>query len=177
MSEKRINEELAAIETALATLKPAASGVDRDRVMFLAGQASATTNALPQRYKIIHWLWPCITAVSLLVAFTASSMLFLQGTATGIKVAAYLKLDKTQTMKNIPQPLWYEDTQKETREVKRPRPRQSSGRDNMQMDYLSLSMLIAEKGIEALPGPSWIPIGPEKSPRRGPIMQDEWKMF
>ena len=38
MSEKRINEELAAVEAALASLKPAASGVDRDRVMFLAGR-------------------------------------------------------------------------------------------------------------------------------------------
>ncbi len=39
MSEKRLNEELAAIEIALASLKPAASRVDRDRVMFLAGRA------------------------------------------------------------------------------------------------------------------------------------------
>lgn len=175
MSEKRINEELAAIEAVLATLKPAASGLHRDRVMFLAGLASATSNALPQRYTKIHWLWPCITAVSLLLAITSSGMLFLHGTATGIKVAAYFKSDNTQTMKIIPQPLWYEDTQKVTHEVKRPRP--SPGRDNIPMDYLSLNRLIAEKGIEALPGPLWIPIGPEKSPRRSLIMQYDEKMF
>jgi hypothetical protein len=45
------------------------------------------------------------------------------------------------------------------------------------MDLLSLNLLIAEKGVEALPGPLWIPIGPEKYPRREVIMQDEWKMF
>jgi len=175
MSEKRLNEELAAIEVALASLKPAASGVDRDRVMFLAGRASVTANALPQRYRKIHWLWPCITAVSLLLAITFSGILFLQGTATGIKVAAYFKSDKAQTSENIPQPLWYEDTQKETREVKRPRP--LSGRDNMPMDYLSLSMLIAEKGVEALPGQLWIPTGPKKSPRRGLMMDYDEIMF
>ena len=112
MSEKRINEELVAVEAALASLKPAASGTDRDRVMFLAGQASVTLNALPQRYTKIHWLWPCITAVSLLLAITSSGMLFLQGTATGIKMAAYFKSDKTQPSENIPQPLWYRDTLK-----------------------------------------------------------------
>jgi hypothetical protein len=175
MSEKRLNEELAAVEATLASLKPAASNVDRDRVMFLAGRASATANALPQRYKKIHWLWPCITAVSLLVAITSSGMLFLQGTATGIKVAAYFGSDKTHTMKNIPQPLWYEETQEKTHEVKRPRP--SSGRDNIAMDYLSLNRLIAEKGIEALPGQLWIPIGSEESPHRNLMLHDDANMF
>jgi hypothetical protein len=175
MSEKRLNEELEAVESALARLKPAASGVDRDRVMFLAGRASATANVLSQQHRKIHWLWPCVTAVSLLMAITSSGMLFLQGTATGIKVAAYFKLDKTQTMKNISQPLWYEDTQKETHEVKRPH--SSSGRNSMSMDLLSLNMLIAEKGVDALPGQLWIPIGPEKYPRRSPMMYDDVNMF
>ena len=177
MSEKRLNEELSAVEAALAALKPAASGVDRDRVMFLAGRASAGTNATLRPSRRTHWLWPCTTAVSLLLAITFGGMMFLHGTATGIKVAAYLKSDKTQTMKNIPQPLWYEDTQKVTHEVKRPRPHPSSRRKDMQMDYLSLTMLIADKGVEALPGPSWIPIGPDKLPRRSPIIRDDWNMF
>jgi hypothetical protein len=173
MSEKKLNEELSAVETALASLKPAALGVDRDRVMFLAGRASATANILLQQRRKTHWLWPCVTAVSLLVAITSSGKLLLQGSATGINVAAYFKSDKTRNMKNTPQPLWYEDTQRETREVKRP----SSERDNMSMDYLSLSRLVIEKGVEALPGQLWIPIGPGKNPHRGQMEQDEWKMF
>jgi hypothetical protein len=177
MSEKRINEELAAVEAALASLKPAASGVDRDRVMFLAGRASAAYSALPRQYRKTQWLWPCVTAVSLLLAIASSGMLFLRGTTMGEKQAAHVKSDKSQTAENIPQPLWYEHTQKETSEVKRPRPRLSSERGNMPMDYLSLSMLVAEKGVDALPGPSWIPIGPDKSPRRDSRMQDDWKMF
>jgi hypothetical protein len=175
MSEKRITEELAAVEAILASLKPAASGVDRDRVMFLAGRASMTANALPRQHKIIHWLWPCITAVSLLMAIASSGMLLMQGTATGAKVAAYLKSDKAQKSDNIPKILWYPDTQKETHEVQRSRP--SSGRDNIAMDYLSLNLLIAEKGIDALPGPLWIPIGPDKVPRSGPVMRDDENVF
>ncbi|MGA2060557.1 MAG: hypothetical protein ABSG67_08760 [Thermoguttaceae bacterium] len=175
MSEKRINEELSAVEAALASLKPAASGVDRDRVMFLAGRMSAVANTpLHQKHKT-PWIWPCVAAVSLLLAISSSGALFLRGTARGEKEAAYAKSNTIQTAENIPQPLWYEHTQKETPEVKRPRP--SSGRDGMSMDYLSLNRLIAEKGVESLPGPSWIPIGPEKYPRRDLMMQDERKMF
>ena len=175
MSEKRINEELSAVEAALASLKPAPSGVDRDRVMFLAGRMSAVTNAPLHQKQKTPWLWPCVTAVSLLLAIASSGMLFMRGTTTGEKQAAFAKSNKTQIAENMPEPLWYEHTRKETPEVKRPHP--SSGRDNMQMNDLSLSMLVAEKGVDALPGPSWIPIGPEKLPHHNMIMRDDWKMF
>jgi hypothetical protein len=177
MSEKRINEELAAVEAALASLKPATSGVDRDRVMFLAGRMSAVANAPLHQKQKTPWLWPCATAVSLLLAIASSGMLYMRGTAPGEKQAVYPKSNTIQTAENIPQPLWYEPARKATPEVKRPRQQTSSGRRNMPMDYLSLSMLVAEKGVDALPGPSWIPIGPEKPPRRDSIMQNDWKMF
>ena len=106
MSEKRISEELAAVEAALAALKPAASLVDRDRVMFLAGRASAAVIAFPSKRRKTQWLWPCITAVSLLLAIASSGMLFLRGTAP----------------QNTSQTLWYEDARLETHEMKRPRP-------------------------------------------------------
>jgi hypothetical protein len=41
MSEERLNSDLAAIEAALCSLTPAASNIQRDRLMFLAGRASA----------------------------------------------------------------------------------------------------------------------------------------
>jgi hypothetical protein len=175
MSEKRLNEELAAVEIALASLKPAASLLDRDRVMFLAGRMSAVANAPLLQKQITPWLWPCVAAVSLFLAIASSGMLFLRGTAMGKKQASYAESNTIQTAENIPQPLWYEHMRKETSEVKRPYP--SSGRDNIPMDYLSLNLLIAEKGIDALPGPSWIPIGPEKTPHSGPIMHDDENLF
>jgi hypothetical protein len=177
MSEKRLNEELTAVEAALASLKPAASSVDRDRMMYLAGRMSAVTNTPPHKKHKTHWLWPCVTAVSLLLAIASSGMLFVRGTAIGEKEAAYAKSNNTQTMGNNPHPLWYEHTQKESHEAKLIRPRPTSGRGNIPTDYLSLSMLVAEKGVEALPSPSWIPIGPEKYPHRDLMMQDERKMF
>jgi hypothetical protein len=170
MSEKRINEELAAVEAALASLKPAISGVDRDRVMFLAGRASVTYTP-PRRSRTVKWLWPCITAVSLLTAFISSGILFMQGISSGEKGLAYSE------SKNIHQIFWYPDKQTETTKFTQPRPRSSSGRDDLAMDYLTLNRLISEKGVEALPGPSWIPIGPEKSTRRYLIMRGDEKIF
>jgi hypothetical protein len=43
--------ELKAIEAALGSLVPARSGIDRDRVMFRAGQASAR----PSRFGLLTW--------------------------------------------------------------------------------------------------------------------------
>jgi hypothetical protein len=175
MSEKRINEELSAVEATLASLKPVASGVDRDRVMFLAGRMSAIANAPLLQNRKTPWLWPCVAAVSLFLAIASSGTLFMRESATGEKQAAYAKLNTIQSAENISQPLWYEHVRIKTPVVKRPRP--SSGRDSMSMDYLSLSMLVAEKGVDALPGPSWIPIGSDKVPRSGPVMRDDENVF
>jgi hypothetical protein len=60
MSEKRMNDELAAAEAMLGSLTPAASSVDRDRLMFLAGRASAERLAPPRHRSA--WLWPSATA-------------------------------------------------------------------------------------------------------------------
>ncbi len=53
MSEDLRHPELTALETALAGLKPAAPGLDRDRLMYQAGRASARGG---------RWLWPGTTA-------------------------------------------------------------------------------------------------------------------
>ena len=52
--KKRLNEELAAIEAALGSLTPAASSIQRDRLMFLAGRASADRLPLPRRRRLPH---------------------------------------------------------------------------------------------------------------------------
>jgi hypothetical protein len=70
MSEKRIDDELAVIEAALGTLTPAVSSVGRDRLMFLAGRASAGNSRARRQQGITAWLWPCAMAASLLVAAT-----------------------------------------------------------------------------------------------------------
>jgi hypothetical protein len=68
MSQERLNDELAAIEAAFCSLTPAKSGIERDRLMFLAGRASASRR-LPRR-RLATVLWPVATAASMLAATT-----------------------------------------------------------------------------------------------------------
>ncbi len=65
MSEPRPDPELTQVELALAGLKPAAA-LDRDRLMFRAGQAS-----VPRR----GWPWPAATATLLVLSVTLGGML------------------------------------------------------------------------------------------------------
>ena len=69
MSEERLSGELAAIEAALCSLTPTASGIQRDRLMFLAGKASVN-RASSRRRRLAALLWPTATAASLLAATT-----------------------------------------------------------------------------------------------------------
>jgi hypothetical protein len=76
MSQERLNDELAAIEAALCSLTPAASGIQRDRLMFLAGKAAG--NRSSSRRRLVAALWPLATAASLLAA-TAFGILWAAG--------------------------------------------------------------------------------------------------
>ena len=64
-AEEPLKPELAALQAALASLTPQAAGLDRDRVMYLAGRAAACQTA---RRRGAAWLWPCATAASLMLA-------------------------------------------------------------------------------------------------------------
>jgi hypothetical protein len=65
MSQEPLNPELAALEARLTALTPRPAGLDRDRLMFLAGRAAAAQTA---RRGWTSWLWPCATAASLALA-------------------------------------------------------------------------------------------------------------
>ncbi len=58
MSEEHLNEELAAVEAALASVGPRPSRLDRDRVMFLAGRASAAPQTDVPPRRVGRWAWP-----------------------------------------------------------------------------------------------------------------------
>ena len=73
--------ERSALEQSLAAIQPAAPGIDRDRLMFLAGVASASASgasisSVNPKSKIDNpksrWLWPaattCLAATSLALA-------------------------------------------------------------------------------------------------------------
>ena len=78
MSQDRVNPDLAAVEAAVGSLRPAASGVDRDRLMYLAGRAAGGDGSHHARRRA-GWFWPCSTAASLLVAVTFAGMWLSRG--------------------------------------------------------------------------------------------------
>jgi hypothetical protein len=82
MSGKRISEDLAAIEAALASLNPTACGVDRDRMMYLAGRAAAGRSSAAAGHASASWLWPCATAAMALLVHTVATV------SAGIALAA-----------------------------------------------------------------------------------------
>jgi hypothetical protein len=76
-SEKPLDAEMAAIEAALGSLTPAASGIARDRLMFLAGRASVGAEPACRRRASrsrVAWVWPCTTTASLLAAFAFAAL-------------------------------------------------------------------------------------------------------
>jgi hypothetical protein len=60
--ERALSDELREFERALASLKPGAGRIDRDRLMYLAGQASLVIP--PRRLPRAAWLWPAATVCS-----------------------------------------------------------------------------------------------------------------
>lgn len=92
MSQERMNDDLAAIEAALCSLTPVRSGIERDRLMFLAGRASANQRSSARR--LAARLCPIATAASLLAATTfgilwaASSRARLVEPTTNVLVAS-----------------------------------------------------------------------------------------
>jgi hypothetical protein len=69
VDEKRDDQEIdeqQELERALALLRPAASGIDRDSFLFLAGRASA--EAAWSKTALGRWTWPAATLISSLAA-------------------------------------------------------------------------------------------------------------
>src|SRR5271169_37393 len=76
-------EDLKAVEKALRRLTPAASQIDRDRLMYLAGQASVTSAPAPSGSIIgtrfaasarRNW-WPVATAALAMISITLGGLL------------------------------------------------------------------------------------------------------
>ena len=59
MSQESFDPKLIALESALASLAPAAGAINRDKLFFHAGQRAASRRG---------WLWPCATVTLALVS-------------------------------------------------------------------------------------------------------------
>ncbi len=75
-----LSSELQSFEASLAQLRPSAGQLDRDRLMFLAGQASAGANS-EQRAITPVWFWPASSAV---MSGVAATLLFVLVSRTEI---------------------------------------------------------------------------------------------
>jgi len=136
MSQRKMNDELAAFEAALASLSPAESRIDRDRLMYLAGRVSgASAGAKPPRGGPLRAsLWPVATAASLLAAVTVVAMFLGRGPRVVEKVV-YVRVDVEK-----PQP-----------EPRRPQSSAVAGQERQPARYLELRRLIVAQGVDALP--------------------------
>jgi hypothetical protein len=97
MSEERMNDELTAIEAALGSLTPVPSSVQRDRVMFLAGRATADRATLPRRRRWAAWLWPCATSASLLAAAVFGVLWSTSDKSTIVERVVYVPAARSST--------------------------------------------------------------------------------
>lgn len=83
MSDEVREQELADLEAALRSLRPRASRLDRDRLMFLAGQVSARDSASAWAMRFPRWLWPTVAAALAIVSVGLGWMLALRRQPSG----------------------------------------------------------------------------------------------
>jgi hypothetical protein len=73
--------ELQALEAAWAQLRPSTDGIDRDRLLFLAGQASV---APARRRQFLQWYWPLSSlGMSAVAAALLCALMLRDGSPTG----------------------------------------------------------------------------------------------
>ena len=180
MCEKRLSGELAAIEAALCSLTPAPSGIQRDRLMFLAGEASVNRKSIfgvrrlaaafcgiwtnsdqcreaekaAASRRTPNLLWPVATAASLLAAATFGVLW-----ATGNKP---ILIDTTTAISVASAPIANESPA----DTSPPSPWANR----------RLCQLVLEKGVDAMPdstvyGVSLAPYVPRDDSSRGLLKQ------
>jgi len=139
-AEDKLSDEVAAVEAALGSLRPATSALDRDRAMYLAGRAAAAAGQPTPgpRPRPFTWLWPAATAASLLVAATLGAVLIGRGQPQPVERVVYVKvaepaLPALATIATRPGIAPDRDRQLQTRH-----------------DYFELRRVVLSEGIDAI---------------------------
>ena len=156
MSQKPMKNDLAAVEATLGALRPAPSGVDRDRLMYLAGEAAAG-RSLGRRRRRADWLWPCAAAASMLLAVSFATM--------WVSAEPEVRIVYVERGEEKPEPA-PQPTAAADQEVERARPQKTWG-----TDYLRLRRLVMTEGIDVL-GPSYSGRGADAEPLRWRSIHD-----
>jgi hypothetical protein len=157
MSQKKMNEGLPAFEAALASLSPAASAIDRDRLMYLAGQAVGVKS--PQRRFVAKWLWPCATAASVLLAVTLTGVMLGRGPQIVEKIV-YVPAEAPAIQPGTPtSPKKIDKAPRRTKRIRG--------------DYLQLRRMVVAQGVDALPKLKQKPTSGAKIPKWAPGARTE----
>jgi len=96
MAEREfLSEELNEFEHVLSALSPRSSSIDRDRLLFLAGQASVAQSQpqTPHRTR----LWQFTTAISSTVAVVLGTMLAVRAEPEVVREMQYVERDVTES--------------------------------------------------------------------------------
>ncbi len=167
--EGRLPDELEELQRALKSLEPLPGRLDRGRLMYLAGQASAgvspsVTSATGASQKW-NWAWPASTAAMTLVAATLAVALAVRPQPQIVRETVYVKQPA------VPQTAADEPGSRRTF-VLDTVPRRSASADKPggvpAASYLSMSMrrTVLEQGVDALPEVVLSGIGPPSTSRQ-----------
>jgi hypothetical protein len=135
MSGESHEPELAALAQALAGLAPTAGRLDRDELLFRAGQAALRRRA---------WLWPSVAAGLALLAGTFSLSEVLRPAPQRVQCIIYQRLEP-------PVDSWV-DKQSVAQDAARPSSAEPE-RHAAPLSYLRLERLVLAWGVDALPNP------------------------
>jgi hypothetical protein len=149
MSEANRNPDLTAIENALSGLVPRTGGINRDQLMFRAGQASAARRG---------WAWPCATALLALASVTLGAAQLWRPTPQQIEHTVYVRVE-------VPVPV--ENGSSVAMKEPAPTSPLTAGEDHReraQGAYFKLQEQVLRWGLDALAGPPPPPPSRSESP-------------
>jgi hypothetical protein len=137
MSPESFDPKLIALESALASLAPAAGAMNRDKLFFHAGQRAASRR---------DWLWPCATVTLALVSTALGLVMMLGPSQRDIRIV-YVPIEKevlsaSQAVERLPAPevpVSIAD---------------AAGNQPAPLSYFHLQQLAQHWGIDALPDSS-----------------------
>ncbi len=93
MSEQNVDPEVNALADSLARMKPRPATLDRDALMFRAGQVEAPRG----------WKWPLATIASMLVAVGLGVALLTRPPADATERVVYMKVPAASTNPELPE--------------------------------------------------------------------------
>jgi hypothetical protein len=163
-NKNELPDELKAIEAALTGLTPAAGAIDRERLMYLAGQASVAQAIAPAVHsRPVRFIWPLALAASLMISLgLGGRLLYLAGRGERITVVQSgrssgelpVAIDLASGRVIVPEVIGFQSP--------------ASG-----FNYVQLRNTVLSHGVEALPGQADGRPSVEQGPRI-PSLRDDF---